>query len=90
MFCFDSKKRNNMNKVILRWTLTIFFAAGVFMLRDALAIDENYSSPYGSQWDMQSQPISLPLETLFGAFLLVLNLLAAAMISVRSRKRQRS
>lgn len=74
-------KRNHMYKFLL-------VAIGVLLLGDVFAIDGNYAAPYGSQWDSRSQIASIPLATLFAAFLVLLNLLGAAIISVRNRKGQ--
>jgi len=83
-------KRNNMQEFILRGALIILLVAGMLSLGDAFAIDGNYAAPYGSQWDSRSQIASLPLETLFAALLLLVNLLGAAIISIRGRKRRSS
>jgi len=73
-----------------RYTMYKFLliATGVLLFGDVLAIDGNYAAPYGSQWDSRRQIASLPLETVFGAFLVFLNLFAAAFITVRNRKRR--
>lgn len=72
-------KRNHMYKLLL---ITI----GVLLLGDVLAIDGNYAAPYGSQWDSRSQIASIPLETMFGALLLFLNLIGIVIISLRNRR----
>jgi hypothetical protein len=79
-------------KYIFLWqgVSTFLFVAGVLLFGDAHAIDGNYAAPYGSQWGSRSQIASLPLETLFAALLVLLNLIGAAIISVRGRKRQSS
>ena len=68
----------------------LLLVAGTLLFGDAIAIDGNYAAPYGSQWDSRSQIATLPLETLFAALLVLLNLIAAAIISIRGRKRQGS
>lgn len=77
---------NNMQRITIYKFLLI--ATGVLLFGDVLAIDGNYAAPYGSQWDSRSQIASIPLETVFGAFLVLLNLLGAAFISVRNRRRR--
>ena len=74
-------QRNYMYKFLL-------LAISLLLLGDAWSIDGNYAAPYASQWDSQSQIAAIPLETFFGALLLILNLIAAAVISLRGRKRQ--
>jgi hypothetical protein len=67
----------------------LLLVAGLLFFGHAFAIDGNYAAPYGSQWDSRSQIASLPLETLFAALLVLLNLIGAAIFSIRGRKRQR-
>lgn len=62
--------------------------AGVLLAGNALAIDGNYAAPYGSQWDSRSQIAAIPLETLFAAFMVLLNLVGAAVIALRARFRR--
>lgn len=65
----------------------LLLVLGVLFLGDALAIDGNYAAPYGSQWDSRSQIASIPLETIFAALLVLLNLIGAAVIAFRGRNR---
>jgi hypothetical protein len=60
----------------------------VLLLGEAFAIDGNYAAPYGSQWDSRSQIASIPTETFLGVLLVMLNLIGAAIISFRNRKRR--
>jgi hypothetical protein len=62
--------------------------AGIVIFGDVFAIDGNYAAPYGSQWDSRSQIASIPLETILGALLVVLNVTGAAIISLRTRKQR--
>jgi hypothetical protein len=80
-----------MDRYILRGVLIIILIAGVLALGDALAVDGNYITPYGSQWDDNpSRGVTYSLDTLFGAFLLLLNVLGAGILFIRDRRRQRS
>lgn len=86
----NSMGRITVDKVIRHAVVLLVIVGGILMLGDALAIDGNYSAPYASQWDSRRQVAALPLETLFGALLIVFNLLAAGIIFIRGRKRQTS
>jgi hypothetical protein len=74
-------KSHHMHKFLL-------VIIGVIIFADVLAIDGNYAAPYGSQWDSRSQIALIPLETVFGGLLVILNLVAAATITLRARKRR--
>jgi len=79
-----------MDRYILRGVLTIILIVGVLALGDALAVDGNYTIPYGSQWDDNpSRGVTFSLDTLFSAFLLLLNVLGAGILFIRDRRRQR-
>jgi hypothetical protein len=78
-----------MRRYVVRCIPAALFLAGVLMLGDAGAVDGNYVSPYQTQGLGRSGAASLPLETLFGAFLLSLNLLAIIVLAIRNRRRQK-
>ncbi|NNC78111.1 MAG: hypothetical protein HKN77_09130 [Woeseiaceae bacterium] len=60
-------------------------AALLFFALDANAVDGNYSSPYGSQYDTRSTSASLPDATLAGTVLVILNFAVAVFYSLRNR-----
>ncbi|MDH3350423.1 MAG: hypothetical protein OEM60_12075 [Gammaproteobacteria bacterium] len=68
--------------------IAVILAMSLLMLADANAVDGNYVSPYGSQWDTRSKGASVPDETLLGMLLLTLNLIAATIFYVKDRLRR--
>lgn len=77
----DIMNSHNMYKFLL-------IILGIVIFGDVFAIDGNYAAPYGSQWDSRSQIALIPLETVLGALLVVLNVIGAAIISLRARKQR--
>jgi hypothetical protein len=78
-----------MEKQAMRCLFAVLVLVGVLTFGDAGAVDGNYVSPYQTQWDSSSSAASLPLETLFGGFLLSLNVLAVLVFTIRNRRRQK-
>lgn len=76
-------QRNHIYKYLL-------LVAGVALVGDAFAIDGSYAAPYGSQWDSRSQVAAIPLETMFAALLVIMNLIGAVVISFRRRIRHKT
>ena len=68
--------------------VAVVLAMSLLLLADANAVDGNYISPYGSQWDTRSKGVSVPDETLLGMLLLTLNLIAATIFYLKDRLRR--
>lgn len=79
------RRHDNLTIVTAVRAVLLLVAALLFFALDANAVDGNYSSPYGSQYDTRSTSANLPNATLAGTVLVMLNFTVAVFYALRNR-----
>ena len=80
-----TRRKFNLASVTARRAGLLLIAALLFFALDANAVDGNYSSPYGSQYDTRRTSANLPNAAIVGTVLVVFNFAVAAFYSLRNR-----